>query len=45
LLGGGTALVGASVPVQFAADRELSRAVWYYNRSLPAITDARRPNN
>jgi len=27
----GVALLGASVPVQFAADGELSRAVWWYN--------------
>ncbi len=30
-IGGGAAL-GVSVPVQFAADGELSRAVWLYNR-------------
>ena len=29
---GGAAALGASVPVQFAADGELSRAVWLYNR-------------
>ena len=30
-IGGATAL-GVSIPVQFAADGELSRAVWLYNR-------------
>jgi hypothetical protein len=31
---GGLALLGASVPLQFAADGELSRAVWWYNARL-----------
>jgi len=29
---GGAAALGVSIPVQFAADGELSRAVWLYNR-------------
>ena len=32
MIGTGAALVAASVPIQFAADAELSRAVWSYNR-------------
>ena len=31
-IGAGAALIAASVPIQFAADAELSRAVWSYNR-------------
>jgi len=31
LAGGGAMLLGASIPLQFAADAELSRAVWRYN--------------
>jgi hypothetical protein len=33
---GGFALVGASVPVHFSADADLSRAVWRYNATLVA---------
>jgi hypothetical protein len=33
---GGLALLGASVPAQFAADGELSRAVWWYNARASA---------
>jgi hypothetical protein len=32
LLIASTALLGASVPIHFAADGELSRAVWLFNR-------------
>lgn len=31
LVGGGLALIGVSVPLQFAADGALSRAVWWHN--------------
>lgn len=31
----GLALLAVSVPAHFAADAELSRAVWEYNRTLP----------
>ncbi len=31
---GGTAMIGASVPVHFAADADLSRAVWRYNSAF-----------
>lgn len=34
LLGVGAATLGASVPLQFAADGHLSRAVWWYNAAL-----------
>ena len=35
--GGGAGLVAASVPMQFAADAELSRAVWAYNRRFASL--------
>ena len=31
---GGLALLGASVPIHFSADADLSRAVWQYNAML-----------
>jgi hypothetical protein len=31
---GGVALIGASVPIHFSVDAELSRAVWRYNAAL-----------
>jgi len=34
---GGLAALGASVPVHFAADAELSRAVWFYNAHLETL--------
>jgi len=30
----GFALIGSSVPIHFAADAELSRAIWEYNRQF-----------
>lgn len=38
---GGLALVGASVPVHFSADADLSRAVWRYNAALAATSSDR----
>jgi hypothetical protein len=37
---GGAVLVSTSIPVHFAADADLSRAVWRYNQ---AITQSGRP--
>jgi hypothetical protein len=34
LWSGGAAMIGASVPLQFAADADLSRAVWHFNAAI-----------
>ncbi|HWH52030.1 MAG TPA: hypothetical protein VN651_10855 [Gemmatimonadaceae bacterium] len=40
MTGAGAALVAVSMPIQFAADAELSRAVWSYNRRFASLRPA-----